>query len=130
MNDNIYFYKLTMGETNKYYHKKIPYWSWILIHCPNCETEWEPAYRLWWHTWINIILLVLWIIPWIFYFIRRCMNCVCLCKNCHHEELWEINWDTELIKKLKKIQRKQNIYYLFIVIVFLLIILDIIIRLN
>ena len=119
-----------MEKENKQYYRNIPYNGWLLVHCPNCEAEWEPAYRLWWKRWINIILLILWIFPWILYLIRRCMNCVCLCKKCHHEELWEINGESNLIVRLKKIQCRQNIYYLFVVFVFVLIILDIIIRLN
>ena len=114
--------------TQKQYYKKIPYGNRLLVHCPKCEFEWEPAYRLWGHTRLNIVLFVLWIIPWIFYLIRRCTNCICLCKQCYNEELCEINWDTELIKKLQKIVRKQNICYRFMIFVFVLTIIDIIMR--
>lgn len=119
-----------MEETNKQNYKKIPYWSWILVHCPNCESDWEPGYRLWWYKWLNIVLLVLWIIPWVFYLIRRCMNCVCVCKKCGHEKLWEINWDIQLIKKLRKIQHMQNLCYWWLIIIFIFIVLDIIIKFS
>ena len=130
LSDNFYLYKLTMEKADKQFYKDIPYWSWLLIHCPNCETEWESAYRLWWYKWLNIVLLFLWIIPGVLYFIRRCLNCVCLCKNCHKEELWEINWDTKLIEKLKKIQKHQNICYFVLIFALFLIVVDIIIRFS
>ena len=58
------------------------------------------------------------------------MNTVCLCKNCNNEELGEINNDTKLIEKLKKINLKQNLYYVLLVLFLVLVILDIIIRIQ
>ncbi len=110
---------LDMGN-NKSTHNKIPYGKWLLIHCPSCSYEWEPVYRLWWKFWVNVLLFVLWIIPWILYLIRRIMNPVCLCPDCKCEDLWEINWDDELIKKLKKIIFFQNICYILLVLLFFL----------
>lgn len=112
-------YVLSM-DNNKKIHNKIPYGKWILIHCPSCWYEWEPVDRLWWKFWICVLLLFLWIIPWVLYYIRMKMNCVSMCPDCECEKLWEINWDDELLKKLKKIIKIQNVCYILLVLFFFL----------
>ena len=109
-----------MNKSNKNVYKNIPYGKWLLVHCPTCWYEWEPANKLWWNNLLNILLLIFGVLPWIFYFLWRIMNSVCLCPDCKHEDLWEINWDNKLIKKLQKIVLVQNICYILLILFFFL----------
>lgn len=98
--------------------REIPYWKNILVNCPNCWFKWEPAKYRKWNIFLEIILWLLFLIPWAIYTALRHINTYCLCPKCKQQFLLETDCDNNLIDMLCKIRRKQLCWFWIIVIGF------------
>jgi hypothetical protein len=98
--------------------RKIPYWKNILVNCPNCWFKWEPIKYRKWNIFLEIILWILFLIPWAIYTALRHINTFCLCPKCKQWFLLEADWDNNLIDMLCNIRRKQLCWFWIIVICF------------
>ena len=98
--------------------REIPYWKNILVSCPNCWFKWEPTKYRKWNIFLEIILWLLFLIPWAIYTALRHINTFCLCPKCKQQFLLEMDWDNNLIDMLCKIRRKQLCWFWIIVIGF------------
>lgn len=98
--------------------REIPYWKNILVNCPNCWFKWEPGKYRKWNIFLEIILWLLFLIPWVIYTSLRHINTFCLCPKCKQQFLLEMDWDNNLIDMLCKIRRKQLCWFWVIVIGF------------
>lgn len=98
--------------------REIPYWKNILVNCPNCWFKWEPAKYRKWNIFLEIILWLLFLIPWAIYTALRHINTFCLCPKCKQKFLLETDWDNNLIDMLCKIRKKQLCWFWVIVVGF------------
>ena len=61
----------------------IPYSKKLTIHCPNCWYEWKPRKITPWSIWIELILWLCFLIPWLIYsFWRMWAQGTCKCPKC------------------------------------------------
>ena len=58
-------------SNNSLLHRNMFQWA-VKIYCPNCEFEWKTSKTMQkWSGFITLLLLFLWLIPWLIYASRR-----------------------------------------------------------